>query len=324
MKGRKHWIAITAVIIIGAVVVAWMVLLRFRKDARDLLRFLPPDADAYAVFDLDILQSNPALKKLLAEPPDVSPATDYQQLLRQTGFRYQSDLRQLATAKLGRDWVGTTLVDVDRPRWVSYLESQGAEKSELEGRTVYSFGTEHPFRLIFLDDRLVAFAVGGEPALLMGVLDRFAGNSPGSAAEELGRNGLLDRYPANNGLWFVGRMERLLALNPEGPSIGPFQFGKDWWEGSKMVIASVVSSPLHLDVHLENQCQDAASAERMANAFQAVLAIVQAVRPPEGTSNGTDYSPLLAALTIRQADESVFMDWHWDASMLALLAGESR
>ena len=157
---------------------------------------------------------------------------------------------------------------------------------------------------------------------LQEVLARHSNRSAASATEYLRRSNLLDRYPAGSGLWFVGRMDRLLAANPAGPGVGPFQFGKDWWEGSKLVIASVISSPLRLDIHLENQCESAATAERMANAFKAVLAILRAV--PEGDSNSPNYALLLAAVAIRQSGESVLFDWHWDPKMLALLTGDSR
>ena len=324
VKGRTRWIVLTVVIAAVLVVAVWVMLRHFRRDAGALLELLPPDADAVVVLDLDLLQSNPAVKKLFAGPSNASLSPEYQQLLAQTGFRFQDDLRQLAAAKLGPDWVGTARVDVDRPRFLSYLKSQGALESELAGRTVYSFGSERPFRLAFLEDRLVAFAVGADPGNLTRLVDRYANRSGGSAKDELGRSGLLERYPAGSGLWFVGRTERLFESDPAGPSLGPFQFGKDWWQGSRIVIASVVSSPLHLDIHLESQCDNAASAERMANAFRAVLAILRAVPPSQSESKGPDYAPLLAAVAIRQAEASVFIDWHWDASMLAMLAEGTR
>lgn len=322
MKGGKHWIAIAVLVLSAALLAGWLAWQRSRGDGRLLLGLLPPDADAYAVLDLEVLQSNPAVRKLIADPPDAALSSDYRQLLRQTGFRYQEDLKQVAVAKLGSDWVGTAVVDADRPRLTRYLESQGAVQSELEGRTVYSFGSGHPFRLAFIDDRRVAFAVGTDVGHLRGILERSANRTAVTAAAELREQGWLQRYPAGSGLWFVGRMDRVLKTNPEGAGIGPFHFGKEWWEGSKVVFASVVSSPLHLDIHLESQCESAAAAARMANAFKAVLAILRAV--PKGESESPNYAPLLAAVAIRQSDAAVLLDWHWDPQMLALLAPQDR
>ena len=321
-KGRGRWIGIVLVTILGAAVAAWFMWRHLHRDARGLFDLLPPEADAYVVLDLDMLQSNPALRKLLADPPGTSLSPEYRRLLMESGFRYQSDLRQVAMAKLGMDWIGAAVVDLDGPRLISYLESQNPLKTELEGRTVYSFGSERPFRLVFIDDRLLAFSVGGDLAPLQQVFERHANRAAFSATDYVGQAGWLQRYPAGSGLWFVGRMEQLLAGNPAGPGVGPLQFGGDWWEGSRLVIANVISGPLRLDIHIENQCESAAAAGRMANAFKAVLAILQAV--PEAESAAPNYAPLLAAVAIRQSGESVYLDWRWDARMLALLTGESR
>jgi hypothetical protein len=322
VKGRGLWIAAAVVVILGTAVSAWLILQPFRGDVRSLLALLPPDADAYTVIDLDRLQSNPALKKLMADPPATSLSPEYQQLLSETGFRYQDDLKQVAAAKMGSDWVGAAIVEIEQPRLTEYLESQGALKSELDDHTVYSFGSERPFHLVLIDDRLVAFGVGGSLELLRDVVGRQSNRSTASALESLDQLGLLERFPDGSGLWLVAWMDRLLATNPEGPGLGPFQFGKDWWEGSKLVTASILASPLRLDIHLQNQCENAATAERMANALRAVLAILKAV--PEGGSGGRNYGPLLAAIAIRQSDESVLLDWSWNPQMLALLTEESK
>ena len=223
MKGGRRWLAITLMLVAGVLVAGWVVTLRSRNDARALLELLPPDADAYAVLDLDILQSNPAVKRLLADPPNAPPTEEYQELLRQSGFRYQDDLRKLVAAKIGQDWVGAAIVDVERQRLISYLQSQGAQETELNGRTVYSFGSERPFRLVFLDDRTVAFTIGADPAhlpkFLNDMLDRRTGPSGLSAKDELSKSGLLARYAEGSGLWVVGRIDRLAAGGTEAPGI---------------------------------------------------------------------------------------------------------
>jgi hypothetical protein len=318
MSRRTVWIVVAIVVLAGAAIAVWFAGRLPSEDARALLDSLPPDADAYAVVDMDVLQSNPAVRQLLADPPDLTHSAEYQQLLRETGFRYQQHLRRFAFAVFGSDWAGIAVADFEQPRFTSYLESQGASKSDLHGRRVYTFGAERPFRLAFLDDRQVAFAVGADSAHLEAVLDRAAGLSAGSAKDDLTFAGVMGSYPSGAGLWVFGRMDRLVAKNPQGPDLGPMQLGKDWWQGSRTLLASVVSSPLHLDVHLENQCDSAASAQHMAAGFSALLTILKAVQPPKG-SQKPDYTPLLAAIAIRQQESSVYLDWHWDPSMIALL-----
>lgn len=319
MQGVRRWVGISIVTLAGAAIAAWIVVLRPTPDARALLALLPPDGDAYAVIDLVRLQSNPAVKRLLADPPNLAPTADYQQLLRQTGFHYQDDLKQLALARLGDQWVGAAIVNVDRNRLTSYLESQGAAKSRQGDRTIFSFGTVRPFRLAFLDDQLVAFAIGADPALLAAVLDRHSHSAPGPDARNFGAGEPRAQFPAGSGFWFFGRMDRLLAANPEGVRIGAFQFGQEWLAGSKTLLAVIQSGPLHLDIHVEDQCESASSASRTAAGFQTILAVLRAMPPRQNSSGDPDYTPLLEALRINQAGEVVVMDWHWDLRMLALL-----
>jgi hypothetical protein len=329
MRNGKRWVAVIALLGVAAFVAGWFVALRSRSSSGSLLELLPPDADAYALLDLEALQSNPFVRRLLADPPDFSPAAEYQQMLRQTGFHYQNDLKQLAAAKFGEDWVGAAVVNVDRARLVGYLESQGAVISQQDGRVVYSFGAMHPFRLAFLSDRSVAFAVGADPALLGGVLQRSAHPGGESGARDLERRGDLFPFLTNasfltSGLAIFARMDRLLDANPAGVRIGPFQFGKEWLQGSKMMAGSVNSGPLSLDIHLDDQCEDAASAARIANSFKAVLAILRAVPSRQGSSSKSDLATLLTVLSIRPEGNSVLVDWRATPGMLVELLGNAK
>jgi hypothetical protein len=212
-------------------------------------------------------------------------------------------------------------VEMDRTRWESYFDSQGAVRSEFEGKTIYTFGSERPFRLVILDNRRVAFAIGPAVSPLQTILRHLGQPSGNSAAAELARDGLLQQNSEASGLWIVARADRLLETNAEGPSVGPFQFGMDWWQGSRLILASIVSSPLRLEVEIESRCQDVTSAQRMARGFEAMLAILRALPPPQSDSQAPDYSPILAAISVRQQETSVFINWKWDPSMLPLLAG---
>lgn len=320
MKRAPIWI-VFVLLLAGAAVAFWWIRLRPPQNATALLEVLPPGAEAYALLDLQILQSNPAVRRLLAEPPPASLTQDYQQFLEQTGFRYQNHLRQLAAAKFGADWVGVAVVEMDRARWEGYMESQGAVRSEFEGKTIYSFGSERPFRLMILDNHRVAFAIGPELSLLQAILRQAGQPNKGSAAAELTREGLMPPNSEASGLWIIARADRFGETNAAGPSVGPFQFGMEWWQGSRLILARIVSNPVRLEAEIESRCQDVASAQRMARGFEAMLAILRALPPPPSDSEVPDYSPILAAISIRQQETSVFIRWKWDPSMLPLLAG---
>jgi hypothetical protein len=248
MKVRARWFFIAVAVLVAASVVAWLVLRRPYRDAQALLELLPAGADAYVVLDLDVLQSNPALKKLISEPPPGALSPSYRQLLNDTGFRYQTDLKQLAAAKIGPDWIGAAIVNLDHPRVMAFLESQNGAKSEVMGRPSFSFGMERRFHLVFVDDRLMAFAIG-DPKPLRDVILRHTSWFGSSAREHLHQAGLTEPLPAGSGLWLVGWMDRLVEANPAS-GIGALQFGEDWWAGRITIIACFGECPLQLDFHL--------------------------------------------------------------------------
>jgi hypothetical protein len=116
-------------------------------------------------------------------------------------------------------------------------------------------------------------------------------------------------------------MDRLLAANPQGVPIGSFQLGKEWLEGSKMLVGVLNSGPLSLDFHLDDRCEDPPAAARIASSFQTVLAILRAVPAKKDTASKSDFPTLLSTLTIRPQANSVLVDWQATPGMLmAVLA----
>jgi hypothetical protein len=324
MRSRIVWLVGIATLLIGAVVAGWVVTLRLQPDAAALLELLPPGAELYGVVDLEGLQSNPAIRKLLSDSSGNPAETGYDQFLRDSGFRYQNDLKQLAVAKLGRDWVGVAHVEADQPRIISYMESEGAAKFQMDGLTAYAFGTERAFRVVFLDDQRVAFTVGGEPDRLRQVVERSMKGSADSAAVELRRSGDPQSLPGDSELWVFGRLDQLFESDPKAVQLGVFQLGREWLQGSKTAHLRVESGPIQLEIQLEDRCDSVATAERIASWAKAMLVILKAPPSPQIQSSGPDYTPLLRAVSVRQERESVFLEWRWDPSMLALLNRDSR
>jgi hypothetical protein len=295
-----------------------------RPEAASLLQLLPPGADLYGVLDLQALQSNPAVRKLLADPPGFSHDPQYDAFLRQTSFRYQDDLKQMAFAKRGDEWAGVARVRLDRTRVQAYFSSAGGAQSSVQGRTVYSFGSLRPFRLALLDKDLVAFSVGPNATFLRSILEQQAGRSGESAASDLERTGELQRPRTGSQLWLHGKLHRLLPNDSQGLPVGPFRLGPDGLRGSQVLSVSVQSSPLALDVLAEDRCDSAASAERMARWLQVALGILRASSQDASAQNGADYATILEAVSIHQEGEAVYLRWRADAAMLAKLAVEKH
>lgn len=322
VRGKVLWVTVVATLLIGAVVAGWMIRLRTRPDAAALLELLPPGAELYAVVDLEGLQSNPFIRRLVSDSSEKPPEAEYAQFLRDSGFRYQDHLKQLAFARVGPEWMGVARVEADQPRIAAYLASEAAVTYQVEGLTTYVFGTERAFRVVFLDEHRVAFTVGSDPEHLRRLVERALRGSGDSGPA--GQGGDPRSLPGESELWVYATLDRFLQGNPEPAQFGTFQLGREWLQGSKTLSLRVESSPIQVEVHLEGRCDSAASAERIANWAKVVLAALKAPPSPQIQPTGPDYAPLLRAVSVSQVRESVLLEWRWDPSMLALLERDSR
>lgn len=325
MRRRKVWsIGLAGVALAGA---GLSLLLWYRspQSVLALLRILPPQADLYGWADLQSLQSNPAVRRFLADPPAVLVEEDYQRFVEASGFRYQDDLRQVALAKLGSNWVGAALVTLDRSRIVQYLETQATEQSagtggtkrtEEQGQTVFVFGQTRPFRLALPERDLAVFTIGEDASLIGQALRRYSGQSADSAVAELTRGEDWQRISQGNAVWLVGRMDRLLQQDGADPEAGLFRLGGPLLRGSKALTATVKSRLTRLEFAVENRCEDAATATRIARTLQSLLILLRAAPVEESNPTQGKLSALLQDISIEQVDDAVHLQWQWDAETL--------
>lgn len=316
MKNRKIQIIGVAGVLLGAAALAVFLWFRSTEQGLALLRFLPPDADLYGIADLDALQTNPGVRQFLSDPPAFSVEEDYKRFVEATGFHYQDDLRQLALAKLGSNWVGAARVRLDRPRLLRYLESKETEKTEQEGQTVFVLGRLRPFRLALLESNLAVFTVGEDATLIRQALQRRSGGIPDSGAAEMERAETGSRLPKGSAVWLVGRMDRLLNQDQWQPEFGPFRLGNPLLRGSKTLYASVQSRLTRLEFRVEDRCQDVASAERIGRTLRSLLALLRAMPPDPSNPIQSKLPVLLKDISVQQVEDSVRLQWQWDAETL--------
>jgi hypothetical protein len=328
MKSKKVW-AVGAAAAIAAAIVAFFLLRHPATAGMELLDLLPADADVYAVADLPGLARNAAIQKLASNPPGFARDADYERFVQATGFRYERDLKQLALARLGQDWVGAARVNVDRPRVMQYMESQGAEKKDELGKTVFSFGHVRRLRLVLLDERStdaqVAFTVGGDDARIQQAIERRLGRLKDSAAAEIQRAGHLAHIPQASKLWLVGRPEKLWGDGTD-PQFGSFGLNKSFFRGSKMLYVSLESAPNQLNLRAEDYCDSDGSAQRISGSLQGLLTLVRAMPAGKGDPKGAKVDPkaVLAGVSVEQQEQSVVVRWKLDNDALSFLEAASR
>ena len=322
MSRRRVWIIGLAGVLLAGAALALFLWQRSTPSAVALLRILPSQADLYGWVDVESLQSNPAVRRFLADPPGFSVEEDYKRFIEASGFRYQDDLRQLALAKLGSNWVGAARVTLDQPRILAYLANEATKKTEGTGRieeqgqAVFVFGQVRPFRLALPENNLAFFTIGEDASLIGQALRRHAGEAADSGAAELLREADWQRLSQGNAVWLVGRMDRLLAPDGSAPEAGPFRLSGPLLRGSKALYVTVKSRLTRLEFEVENRCEDAAAAARIARTLQSLLVLLRAAPGEESNPTQGKLNVLLQDISVQQVDDSVHMQWQWDAETL--------
>lgn len=323
-KQKKIWVIVLGALLLGSMAVGLFFLFKPGRSAAALLRLLPPDADLYVVADLEALQSNLAVKKWLADPPAFARDEEYEQFVKGTGFRYQQDLKQLALAKVGPYWLGAALVKLDRAKVAQHLESQGGEKIQEEGLTVYRFGQIRPFRLVLLPDDLAVFTVGSDADPIRQMVRRYKGQLADSGGTEMEQANALGHLSEGGELQVLGRMDRWLDSSNSDPQLRTLDLAKGFLKGSKRLYGSVDSGLTSLDFRVEAECNSVADAERIVQTFQFFLKLLAAA--PQSGSQAMDQKlpALLAGVSIHQMQGSVLFEWRWDRETLRLLEQKSK
>ena len=329
MTTRKKWTIAIAAVLLVSVAIALLLWRRSVESGPALLRVLPAGADLYALANLESFQANPAVRRFLEDPPGVGVSEDYRRFVEASGFRYQDDLRQLALAKLGSNYLGAVRIAANRERMLEYLstartanpeESANPAKTEVLGVTVFTFGQERPFRLALPEPDLAVFTIGDDNSLIENMLIRQASSSAdGSGASDLASSGDLPRFTKGDAFALVLRTERLQNQELPQTDSGPFRFGGPLLRGSRALYVTVRSNLTQLDFEVENRCEDPAAAERFARMMQSLLVLLRA--SPIDQSEGAEQklSVLLRDISVQQVSDSVLLTWQWDAGTLRRL-----
>ena len=329
MNRRKTWIIALAGILLAAAALALVLLRRSAESGPALLQLLPAEADLYALVDFAALQRNPAVRELLADPPELSMEEDYRRFVQESGFRYQDDLRQLALARLGSDYVGAARIAIDRSRMLQYLQTanyegtegtERTEETEVLGTTVFVFGQVRPFRLALPAPDLAVFTIGEDNRLIEKVLALQAnGSVRDSAASELTVSGELSRFSQGNAFSLLLRSDRWRSPGLPQAESGPFRFGGPLLQGSRALYVAMQSQLAQLDFQVENLCLDEAAAARFTSMMQSLLVLLRAAPVDDPDGSQQKLAILLQDINVQQVSDSVLLRWQWNAETLRLL-----
>jgi hypothetical protein len=142
--------------------------LHFSRDAdgsarQHLLRLVPADATAVIYVDLDELRASPFLAELYAWAPHAIEDSEYAQFVRDTGFSYERDLRQVVVAisNHGGDENIFAVADgkFDRKKIEAFFDRNGkfSQQGKWKVFRINATANEKPLLFAFLSDDRVAF-----------------------------------------------------------------------------------------------------------------------------------------------------------------------
>lgn len=328
---KKAWIFFAAVAFVVAGGLGYFLLHREDRAGNNLARLLPPGLDMYVVADLRAMGINSVVQKLAANPPGMPHDADYDRFIRESGFRYEKNLRQIAIGKSGPDWIGAARVDIDRPRLVKYLESAGANRTDVSGYVMYTFGRIRPFRLMLLDekskDALVALSIGGDSAQMLHIVERlpgvlvFSSDQKQSAASELEGEKGLDHIPAASKVWMVARPEKLWGTGQA--EVGSLGISTGLLRGSRMIYGSIEPGIVQLNFRVEDICDNSESARRIANSLRGLLALLRATSSGK-TKPAAQPQSLLEGISVEDVQQTVVLHWQWDERVLEMLQSSAH
>ena len=289
---------------------AAIVVLRPTDSARELLRLLPPGADVYVAADVQGLQRNLGVRRLLSEPPEMDVDKDYEEFVNGTGFVYQRDLSVVALAKIGPDWLGAARGDFDRQKIIEYLESQGAVKSIELGQTIYTFGKVRPFRLMMDEDGEALFTAGAGEDAIRQMIRRRQQPEAESAIQEFAQADAGKHFLANSEVEMVGDAEKMLGGN--APSTLVMSILRAVLRGGGRIYGSADSGLTAIDFRVEVVCENDIDAERIANSMKTFMKIIQSIPAGEGDGIEQKLPALIEGVAVEQVGKSVVMQWRWD------------
>ncbi|MGH9782854.1 MAG: hypothetical protein ACRD88_01605, partial [Terriglobia bacterium] len=97
---------------------------------------------------------------------------------------------------------------------------------------------------------------------------------------------------------------------------GPFRFGGPLLRGSKALYMTVQSRLTRLEFEVEDRCEDAAAAARIAGTLQSLLILLRAAPAEESNPGEWKWQALLQDINVQQVNDSVHLQWQWDAETL--------
>jgi len=291
MRRRKLWIALT-VVLIGAAIAA-IVYLRSRA-APEAARLLP-ESDAVAFVNLRLMR----LAHVFGDAPPVVYDTDYEQFIKETGFRFERDLDQAALAvhaATGPAAGGEGFFErahyseifigrFNAQRAAAYFRKLSSGTEDYHDTVIYSIPHEgRTVRAALLGLDTVAVSNLPDTAAIHQMIDKYrAAAWPASAPSVVREH--YRQVPLVSVAWALARLP---GHQTQGPSLalpGGVQMPMRWLAGSTIVASARYLGALHLRIEALTESEN--DARQLFDTVQAFFALIKGAESST-TQGGAD------------------------------------
>ncbi len=291
MRRRKLWIALAVVLVAAAI--AAVVYLRSRA-APEAARLLP-ESDAILFVNLRLMR----LAHVFGEAPPVSYDPDYEQFVKETGFRFERDLDQAAfavhapsgpaaggegfseRARYSEIFIGK----FDAQRASAYFRKLASNTEDYRDAVIYAIPHEgRTVRAAILGLDTVAVSNLPDPAAIHQMIDKYRAAAWPASGPSLVREHYY-QVPLASVAWALARMP---AQHDQGPSLmlpGGMEMPVRWLAGSTIVASARYLGALHLRIEALMQSEN--DARQLFETIKTFLALLRSVESST-TQGGAD------------------------------------
>ena len=291
MRRRKLWIALAVLLVVAAI--AGVVFLRSRA-APEAARLLP-ESDAVVFVNLRLVR----LAHVFGEAPPVVYDTDYEQFIKETGFRFERDLDQAAFAvhaPTGPAAGGEGFFErahysevfigkFNAQRATNYFRKLSSGTEVYRDAVIHAIPYEgRTVRVAVLGLDTVAVSNLPDVTAIHQMIDKYRAAAWPASAPSLVR-AQYRRIPVASVAWALVRVPSSPAQGPPVPLPGGMQMPMPWLAGSTIVASARYLGALHLRVEALTLSED--DARQLLDTAQTFFALIQGAESST-TQGGTD------------------------------------
>jgi hypothetical protein len=306
MRRRKPWIALAVVLVAAAIAVVVYLRSRAAPEAARLL----PESDAVLFVNLRLMR----LAHVFGEAPPVSYDPDYEQFVKETGFRFERDLDQAAfavhaladsaangegffqRARYSEIFIGK----FDAQRATAYFRKLASNTENYRDAVIYAIPHEdRTVRAAILGLDTVAVSNLPDAAAIHQMIDKYRAAAWPTSGPSLVREHYR-QVPLASVAWALALVPQTSQRPPSVVLPGGMEMPARWLAGSTIVASARYLGAVHLRIEALTQSEN--DARQLFETLKTFLALLKSAEAST-TQGGTDADVKAFFDSLRVAEE---------------------